>query len=120
MAVHKIKAKDDSPSKKTEKSKAPVKKDQKPVKKTDDKAVKAVKKAEQKPAKKGFILFRPFIAFARYVRDSWREIRQVRWPNRKLTWKMTGAVIVYVIIFGTVIMLLDMLFSTLFNLLLGV
>jgi len=109
MAIHKIKAKDDTPAKKTEKpvakSKTPPKKDQKPAK-TNNKSVKATSKPakkEQKTPKKGFILFRPFLVFGRYVRDSWREIRQVRWPDRKLTWKMTGAVVVYVLIFAAVI-----------------
>ena len=124
MAIHKIKAKDDTPAKKTEKpaakSKTPPKKDQKPVKAKTTKAEANPAKKEQKAPKKGFILFRPITAFGRYVRDSWYEIRQVRWPNRKLTWKMTGAVIVYVFIFATAIMLLDALFSFLFNQLLGV
>ena len=43
--------------------------------------------------KKPFILFRPFVALGHYIRDSWRELRQVRWPNRKMTWKMVLAVI---------------------------
>ena len=110
MAIHKIKAKD-------EKSKTPPKET---AKKAVKKVVKKTEKLEQKPDKKPFILFRPFITFGRYIRDSWREIRQVRWPDRKLTWKMTGAVVVYVLIFAAVIMLLDALFAFLFNKLLGV
>ena len=41
---------------------------------------------EKKSGKKPFILFRPFVYLGRYIRDSWRELRQVRWPNRKATW----------------------------------
>lgn len=95
----------------------------------DKKAAKA-KRREQKLAekklaqknkegKKVFILFRPFVALGHYLRDSWREIRQVRWPNRKATWKMVLAVLVYTALFVVIILLLDMFFTWLFNLILG-
>ena len=63
-------------------------------------------------------LARPFVALGRYLRDSWRELRQVRWPSRKATWKMTLAVLVYCAIFIVFIMLLDALFTFIFDLLL--
>ena len=66
--------------------------------------------------KKVFILFRPFVALGRYLRDSWREIRQVRWPTRKATWKMTLAVLIYTAIFVLFISLLDLFFKWLFSL----
>lgn len=72
---------------------------------------KSVKKANKKP----FILFRPFVALGRYVRNSWHELRQVRWPSRKYTWKMTLAMLVYCAIFLIFIVLLDLLFSLIFN-----
>lgn len=75
------------------------------------------KKAEC--GKKTFILFRPFRAFGRYIRDSWREIRQVRWPNRKATWKMVLAVIVYTAIFVVLLVLLDLFFEFIFSKILG-
>lgn len=77
-----------------------------------------VKKAK-KPEKKTFILFRPFVAFFRYLRDSWKELRQVRWPSRKATWKMVLAVLVYTALFMVIISLLDLFFGWLFNLILG-
>ena len=70
----------------------------------------------KKTAKKAFVLFRPFIAFGRYLRDSWREIRQVRWPNRKATWNMVLAVFVYTALFVALISLLDLFFTWLFSL----
>lgn len=73
----------------------------------------------EKPLKEVFLLARPFVALGRYLRDSWREIRQVRWPNRKLTWKMTFAVLVYCAIFIVFIVLLDMFFTFIFNLLIN-
>ena len=75
--------------------------------------------AEKKSSKKPFILFRPFVYLGRYIRDSWRELRQVRWPNRKATWKMVLAVLVYTALFVAFISLLDLFFTWLFNLILG-
>ena len=90
--------------------------------KTKAKAAKAKIKAKantpEKPLKQVFILARPFVALGRYLRNSWRELRQVRWPNRKATWKMTLAVLAYCAIFIVFIMLLDALFTFIFDLLL--
>lgn len=90
--------------------------------KTKTKAAKAKIKTKantpEKPLKQVFILARPFVALGRYLRNSWRELRQVRWPNRKATWKMTLAVLVYCAIFIVFIMLLDALFTFIFDLLL--
>jgi len=96
------------------------KKQEKAKAKEARKATKAAKKAEKsKENKKVFVLFRPFVAFGRYLRDAWREIRQVRWPNRKATWKMVLAVLVYTALFMVLISLLDLLFRWLFGLILG-
>ena len=93
-------------------------------KKTEKAKQKELKKVEKnvdkkKSGKKPFILFRPFVALGHYLRDSWREIRQVRWPNRKATWKMVLAVLVYTALFILFISLLDLFFTWLFNLILG-
>ena len=130
--ITRIKAKDDGPKKKVDKSedaeitrKVTVKaKNSENKKVRADKAAAAKKseKAERKAAKearvekkKVFILFRPFAAIGRYVRDSFREVRQVRWPDRKSTWKMTLSVIVYVLLIAAAIMLLDAFFTFIFN-----
>ncbi|MBR2658860.1 preprotein translocase subunit SecE [Candidatus Saccharibacteria bacterium] len=121
--ITRIKA-SDGPSK-AEESDAPaitrkkvVVKDKK-TEKTKRAEIKKAKKAEkQTDGKKTFILFRPFVAFFRYLRDSWREIRQVRWPNRKATWKMVLAVLVYTALFIIIISLLDLFFTWLFSLIL--
>lgn len=86
--------------------------------KTKAKAAKAKTNTPEKPLKQVFILARPFVALGRYLRNSWRELRQVRWPNRTATWKMTLAVLVYCAIFIVFIMLLDALFTFIFDLLL--
>ena len=48
-----------------------------------------------------------------------QEIRQVRWPNRKETWKLTFAVIGYVAIAAICLGLLDALLKLAFNKLIG-
>ncbi len=83
------------------------------------KRVQKTQKSEKSTEKKPFILIRPIVYLGRYLRDSWRELRQVRWPNRKATWKMVLAVVVYTAIFVIFISLLDLFFSWLFNLILG-
>lgn len=85
----------------------------KPTKKSKSKV------STEKPLKSVFILARPFVALGRYLRDSWREIRQVRWPGRKLTWKMTLAVLIYCAIFIVFIVLVDTFFTFIFNLLIN-
>lgn len=77
------------------------------------------KDQHEKTLREVFILARPFVAIGRYLRDSWRELRQVRWPNRSKAWKMTFAVLAYCAIFIIFITLLDSLFTFIFNLLLG-
>ncbi len=77
----------------------------------------SLKEGEERPLKTYFVLARPFVALGRYLRDSWREIRQVRWPNRKATWKMTFAVLVYVALFMVFLTLLDVFFTFIFDLL---
>ena len=95
--------------KKAEKTKRKEKKD----------AEKKVTAKKEKTEKKPFILIRPFVYLGRYIRDSWRELRQVRWPNRKATWKMVFAVLVYTAIFVVFISLLDLFFTWLANLILS-
>ena len=106
-----------SKSNKKTKTNKKTKSDKKLIKKPE-KSTKTDQKSE-KSTKKSFILFRPFIKIGRYIKDSWGEMRGVRWPNRKYTWKMTIAVLVYCAIFLAFIVLLDALFSLIFNNLLG-
>ena len=93
----------------------------KSTQKTKEKTVKVTPKAKKnsdnrKPIKEVKLLARPFVALGRYIRDSWQELRQVRWPDRKTTWKMTFAVLIYCAIMMAFILLLDTLFTFLFNL----
>ena len=88
------------------------------TKRKDQKAAEKMAVTDKKSEKKPFILIRPFVHLGRYIRDSWRELRQVRWPNRKATWKMVLAVLIYTAIFVIFISLLDLFFTWLFNLIL--
>jgi preprotein translocase subunit SecE len=58
------------------------------------------------------------ILLPRYIRNSWRELRLVTWPDRRTSWKLTYAVIVFSVLFGLVVFgvdsVLDKLFKELF------
>ncbi len=47
------------------------------------------------------------IIFPAYFRQSWRELRQVTWPNWKQSRQLTFAVMVFAIIFGAAIAVVD-------------
>jgi preprotein translocase SecE subunit len=79
----------------------------------------APRKPKGKLAKFFRAIFKPFVALGRYVKLSWRELRQVRWPNRRQTWKMAISVVIYTAVFAAFIMLFDLLFTLLFNNVLG-
>ena len=40
------------------------------------------------------------ILWPRYFRNAWIELKQVTWPSRKDTWKLTLAVLVFAVAFG--------------------
>jgi len=42
-----------------------------------------------------------------YFRNSWKELRQVTWPDNRTTWRLTGAVLVFALIFGLMVAGLD-------------
>lgn len=77
------------------------------TKKSADKIAKAKAVTKATANRKTFILFRPFVAFGRYVRDSWRELRQVQWPSRRATWKMTLGVIIFCVFIGLLVLICD-------------
>lgn len=80
------------------------------------KVVKASSKAD-KPAKKPKKSKKNIFArIGGYFVGAWQELRQVRWPNRKATWSLTLAVILFSLFFVVIIVLLDSLFKLLFEL----
>jgi preprotein translocase SecE subunit len=64
----------------------------------------------------------PFVktlfAIGGYFKGAWTELRLVRWPTRRATWGLTFAVILFSGFFVVVILLLDILFKYLFELIL--
>jgi preprotein translocase subunit SecE len=42
-----------------------------------------------------------------YFRSSWQELRQVTWPSRKETWKLTLAVFTFAVVFGVLVAVTD-------------
>lgn len=62
---------------------------------------------------------KPVKAAGGYFKGAWEELKQVRWPNRRATWSMTGAVLLYTAFFIILILLLDAGFKYLFELILG-
>jgi preprotein translocase subunit SecE len=60
--------------------------------------------------------FFPIKWLFRYLRDSYRELRRVTWPNRRTAWKLTGTVFLFSVIMALVLFGLDSLFNKLFEL----
>ncbi len=50
-----------------------------------------------------------------YFTGAWRELRQVRWPDRPATWGLTFAVILFSLFFAVMILGLDYGFNELFR-----
>ena len=61
----------------------------------------------------------PLSVITSYFRGAWQEIKQVRWPDRRSTWGMVGALIVFTAALFLVIILLDYGFAWLFKLIMG-
>lgn len=47
------------------------------------------------------------VIFPVYFRNSWRELRQVTWPNWNESRRLTSAVLIFAIIFGAIIAAVD-------------
>ncbi len=58
---------------------------------------------------------KPLRVFGGYFKGAWDELRQVRWPNRRSTWSLTLAVILFSLFFAGVILALDYAFNYLFK-----
>ncbi len=130
--VTRIKAGDKKPEEKPKSSKNVKKavkiakqivKEEKSLKKEKVVKVKKEKKPMPMPLRIVTAPFRfiakPFIALGRYIKGSWAEIRQVRWPNRKATWKLVGAIVIYSAFFIILVALLDALFNFIFSKIIG-
>lgn len=105
--VTRVKAKDD---KKTVSKPAPEKAaNTKPV-------TPEVVKATRRPKVN---LLSPLRQFFGYFKGAWFELRMVRWPNRRATFSMTLALLIFTAIFAAFILLIDLAFENLFKLIIG-
>jgi preprotein translocase subunit SecE len=50
-----------------------------------------------------------------YFIDSWREVRLVTWPTRKETWRLTTAVFIFALVFGSLVAGVDKVLDILFK-----
>lgn len=89
--------------------KAPVTK----VKKT------APEKSSRTPRTSRNRFLKTLFAIGGYFKGAWAELRFVRWPTRRETWSMTFAVLIFSAFFVVLILLLDLLFKSLFELILS-
>lgn len=89
-------------------------KDSKPTKATASEAAKSPK-PKRTSSKKPSILRR----IGGYFKGAWEELKQVRWPTRKATWGLTAAVLIFSGFFVGFILLLDLLFKYIFELIIA-
>lgn len=95
------------------------KKTVKPAKTAPSAAVKKHTSPEKQSKKTKRTRLNPLAAFWVYIKGSWHELQQVRWPDRRSTWGMTAALIAFTLFFVVIILLLDAGFTELFKLLMG-
>jgi len=50
---------------------------------------------------------KPFFPIGRYVRGAWQELRVTKWPNRRATWSLTVAVLLFAAFFAVLILVVD-------------
>jgi preprotein translocase SecE subunit len=62
-----------------------------------------------------FVRFLAKILGLRYVRDSWRELKLVAWPTKTQSRQLTFAVVVFSVIFGGLIAIVDFGLDKLFK-----
>jgi len=84
----------------------------------DEKTIIKLKAVTQKTSKLKHGFARFFGSIGGYFKGAWRELRQVRWPDRKSSWGLTLAVILFTGFFVLLIVLLDIGFKQLFELIL--
>jgi preprotein translocase SecE subunit len=65
--------------------------------------------------KAGEWLSKPRHLVPKFFRNAWAELRQVVWPNRKETIRMTIAVFIFAIIFGASIYGVDIILEKIFR-----
>lgn len=96
----------------TKKATSKAEKVAKPGKVTKNKVAKVKKVRKPRLGKIGKF----FAPITGYFKGAWLELKQVRWPNRRSTWGLTLAVILFSAFFIVLIVLLDTFFKYIFEL----
>ena len=73
----------------------------------DNKSKEIKSESKKKFSFKKTHIYRLFKRISNYLVGAWKELCLVRWPNRKATWAMTGAVIFFTVFLFILILLLD-------------
>lgn len=68
-------------------------------------------KKGRSPRRKTFVLLVPFVAIGHYFRESWHELRETEWTNRRKTWALTLAVILFTAFFAVFVLVFDWIFN---------
>lgn len=110
--ITRIKATDSSAPKKDKPNKSQTNKN----KDVKPKEASVTKKTSNKPSAKT----KPGLMsrLMAYFKASWQELKKVQWPDRKATWSLTVAVILFTAFFAAMILLIDVVFQKIFNLIL--
>jgi preprotein translocase SecE subunit len=48
-----------------------------------------------------------YIFLPPYIRNSWRELKLVTWPTGRQTWQLVNAVIIFSVVFGVIVAIVD-------------
>ena len=94
------------------------KKAQKDAEKAQKEADRA-KKERQMAAMKAAAAKKPKKTHAQYFKEVKAEFKKVSWPSRKQVFKNTAVVLISIVVSGVGLWALDLLFTTLWNLLLN-
>ncbi len=113
--VTRISASDNRDAKKTPAKKAAAKTATKATTKVSAKAVTAKKATTKKTAAAQPKIKKESRGLIGYVKGAWYELKQVRWPTRRATWELTGAVMAFSAFFILFIFAMDTLFNYLFD-----
>jgi preprotein translocase SecE subunit len=89
------------------------------AKDTPKKATKTTKKAvaPKRASNNPFLIV--LMKIGGYFRGAWQELKQVRWPTRRATWELTLAVVLFTTFFLVLIVLLDLLFKYVFEIIIA-
>lgn len=114
MAITKIKAKNNRDNKQPKPIRLKLTKESKLDKAKVSKTTKSKElKVTKEPKNK---IVKIILKIGGYFKGSWQELKQVRWPNRRAAWALTGAVLLFTGFFVVLIIFLDYIFQLLFKL----